>query len=122
MSSGDSGTPDASDAPLQLHIRRIIFEKFNDPDLRFTNDQILEELRKGGIVDASCDSCDVEPEFELVCSSGLARNIAQNFNTIWLKLFDVLEEVRCGMCSRTIHVAASEERKCPNPDCGAALG
>ena len=107
--------------PIQLQIRQIIFEKFNDPDLRFTNDQIFDELQKRGAVDDSCDICDIESEFNQMCKSGLARNIAQNFNTIWLKIFDVLEEVHCISCSNTIHLAKSEDSKCPNPECGAVL-
>lgn len=112
---------DGNSLPLRLQIRRVIFEKFNDPDLRFTNDQIFEELQGSGVIDDSCDICDIESEFDHICRSGLARNIAQNFNTIWLKIFDVLDEVHCSACSSTVHIAKSEEHRCPNPGCGAAL-
>jgi len=30
--------------PITTNIRRVIFENFNDADLRFNNDQILEIL------------------------------------------------------------------------------
>ena len=114
----DVADGDDDAVPIQLQIRKVIFEKFNDPDLRFTNDEILDVMRAG---DDVYDTCDVEHEFESLCKSGLARNIAQNFNTIWLKLFDVVDETRCDSCSRTIHLGRAEERRCPNPKCGVPL-
>jgi hypothetical protein len=32
--------------PVVLQIRKIIFEKFNDVDIKFTNDEIFEILKK----------------------------------------------------------------------------
>ncbi len=32
--------------PIQIQIRKIIFEKFNDPELRFTNDEIFDLVKK----------------------------------------------------------------------------
>ena len=39
--------------PLELQIRNIIFEKFNDIDLKFTNDDIFEILKSEGDLDPS---------------------------------------------------------------------
>lgn len=131
--AGDShGTAGADDAPattasgnnaagLGLEMRRTIFENFNDFELRFTNDEVLDIMRKKGVVDDACDVCDVESDFVSLCESGLVRNIAQNCNTIWLRLFDVVDEMKCGACSQTIHLGRAEERACPNPGCGAPL-
>ena len=108
-------------AALSLEMRRTIFENFNDLELRFTNDEVLDIMRKKGVVDDACDVCDVESDFVSLCESGLVRNIAQNFNTMWLRLFDVVDEMKCGACSRTVHLGGAEERACPNPGCGAPL-
>ena len=32
--------------PITLQIRKIIFEKFNDVDTKFTNDEIFETLKQ----------------------------------------------------------------------------
>ncbi len=108
---------------VQMQIRKIIFERFNDTDLRFTNDEIFGIMHdEGGVPDGGpCDVCDVEDEFVSICKSGLVRNIAQNFNTMWFRLFDVVDELQCGLCSNTIHLGRAEERRCPNPGCGAPL-
>ncbi len=112
----DAG-PSASGTPVQLQIRRIIFEKFNDTEARFNNDQILEEMRRGGGVGADCTVDDLEPFFEGVCKEGLVRNIAQNLTTIWFKLFERMEEIRCGSCGLAVHMGGAEPRVCPNPGC-----
>lgn len=117
--ASDSST-DAS-AALGLEMRRTIFENFNDLELRFTNDEVLDAMRKKDVVNDACDVCDVESDFVSLCESGLVRNIAQNFNTMWLRLFDVVDEMKCGACSQTVHLGRAEERACPNPGCGAPL-
>ena len=103
--------------PIALQIRKIIFEKFNDVDTKFTNDEIFEILKSGGDVDPSWIIDDTEPFINELCDSGLARSIAQNFTTIWLKLFDPVEQLRCNACDRNVHLGTSEERICPNPSC-----
>ena len=107
--------------PIALQIRKIIFEKFNDTDIRFTNDEIFEILKQNGDVDSSWIVDDVESFFNDICDSGLARNIAQNFTTIWLKLFDPLEKLHCNSCSQEVYLGASEDRVCPNPSCESSL-
>ena len=76
--------------PLELQIRKIIFEKFNDIDTKFTNDDIFEILKSEGDINPSWIIDDTESLFNDLCDSGLVRNIAQNFTTIFLKLFDTL--------------------------------
>ena len=107
--------------PIPLQIRKIIFERFNDVEARFTNDEIFEILVKNGDMDPSWMIDDVEYMFNDMCDSGLARNIAQNFTTIWMKLFDPVESVHCNSCNLDVHMGGSEDSTCPNPACGAPI-
>lgn len=107
--------------PIPLQIRQIIFERFNDVDARFTNDEIFEILVKNGDIEPSLMIDDVESMFNDMCNAGLARNIAQNFTTIWLKLFDSMDSIHCNSCNLDVHVGRSEDRTCPNPVCGAPI-
>ncbi|MDC0450583.1 hypothetical protein OAL59_01450 [Nitrosopumilus sp.] len=107
--------------PIQLQIRKIIFEEFNDIDTKFTNDQIFEILKSNGDIDSSWIIDDTEFLFNDLCDSGLIRNIAQNFTTIFLKLFDTVEKLHCNSCSNDIYVGTSEERTCPNPSCKSSI-
>ena len=108
-------------SPIQLEIRKAIFEKFNDPDGKFTNDEVFETLQKQGTIDSSLTIDDVEKYFIELCDSGLVRNIAQNFTTMWLKLFEPLEKILCGACGMEIYMAKSEDRICPNPSCKSTV-
>ena len=85
--------------PLELQIRKIIFEKFNDVDTKFTNDDIFEILKSEGDINPSWIIDDTESLFNDLCDSGLTRNIAQNFTTIFLKLFDPVEKFHCNSCN-----------------------
>ncbi len=107
--------------PIVLQIRSIIFEKFNDVDTKFTNDEIFEILQKNEDIDSSWIVDDVEPFFNEICDSGLVRNIAQNFTTIWLKLFDPVEKLHCSSCSYDVCLGMSEEKICPNPSCKSSI-
>ncbi len=107
--------------PIILQIRKIIFEKFNDVDTKFTNDEIFETLKENGDINTSWIIDDVEPFFNEICDSGLARNIAQNFTTIWLKLFDPVEKLHCNACNYDIHLGTSEKRICPNTSCKSSI-
>lgn len=107
--------------PIVLQIRKIIFEKFNDVDTKFTNDEIFEILKSNGDIDPSWIIDDSEVYFKEICDSGLARNIAQNFTTMWLKLFDPIEQLRCDACGSDVYLGTSEERVCPNPSCKSTL-
>ena len=107
--------------PIALQIRKTIFEKFNDTNERFTNDEIFDILKQNGDIDSSWIVDDIEPYINEICDSGLTRNIAQNFTTIWLKLFDPIEKLHCTSCDQDIHLGSSEERTCPNPSCKSSL-
>ena len=107
--------------PIVLQIRKVIFEKFNDVDTKFTNDEIFEILKENGDTDPSWIIDDVESFFNEICNSGLARNIAQNFTTIWLKLFDPAEKLHCNACNHDIYLGTSEKRICPNPSCKSSI-
>ena len=107
--------------PIELQIRKIIFEKFNDVDSKFTNDEVFEILKEQGDIDPSWIIDDVELFFNNLCDSGLARNIAQNFTTIWLKLFDSMEKLHCNNCDNDVYLGPSEERVCPNPSCKSSI-
>ena len=39
--------------PITTSIRRIIFENFNDADLKFNNDQVFEILKQNEKIDPS---------------------------------------------------------------------
>ena len=107
--------------PIQLQIRKIIFEKFNDPEVKFTNDEIFESIKKNGDINPSWIIDDLEPFIQEICDNGLTRNIAQNFTTIWLKIFDAVEKVHCKSCNNDVYLGNSEDRICPNPDCKAVI-
>jgi hypothetical protein len=107
--------------PIELQIRKIIFEKFNDVDTKFTNDDIFEILKSQGDVNPSWIIDDTEYLFNDLCDSGLVRNIAQNFTTIFLKLFNLVEKFHCNSCNHDIYLGTSEERVCPNTSCKSSI-
>ena len=107
--------------PIQLQIRKIIYEKYNDVNTKFTNDEIFETIKQGGDFDSTWIIDDLEPYINEICDSGLARNIAQNFTTIWLKLFDPVKKFRCNSCNQEIYLGESEKQECTNPSCKAKL-
>ena len=107
--------------PIELQIRKIIFEKFNDVDTKFTNDEIFEILKSEGDIDPSWIIDDTESLFHDLCDSGLVRNIAQNFTSIFLKLFDPVEKFHCNACNNDIFLGISEERLCPTSSCKSTI-
>ncbi|MGI0061797.1 MAG: hypothetical protein ACREBA_05015 [Nitrosotalea sp.] len=109
-----------SNAVLPLQIRKIIFEKFNDTNVRFTNDEILELLKNNGL-DSSVTIDDVEQYFNQLRDAGLIRQIAQNFTTNHYKLFDVVEKIKCNSCNQEIYLGKLEPRVCPNSECKATI-
>jgi len=106
---------------IQIQIRKIIFEKFNDPEVRFTNNEIFEIIKKNGDIDPSWIIDDMELYFKEICDNGLTRNIAQDFTTMWFKLFETVEKFHCNSCNNDVYLGNSEERICPNPDCKATI-
>jgi hypothetical protein len=107
-------------AVISLQIRKIIFEKFNDINLKFTNDEIFELLKNNGI-DSSVTIDDLEEHFNQLRDGGLIRQIAQNFTTRWYKLFDVIEKIKCNSCNQEIYLGKLEPRVCPNSECKTAI-
>ena len=102
-------------------IRKIIFENFNDTDVRFNNDQILEFLKKNKDFNQFMVIDDLETEFKNIEDAGLVRCIAQNFTTQWYKLYDDVEEIHCDSCNNDVYLGKDESRICPNPECSANL-
>ncbi|MGI0069517.1 MAG: hypothetical protein ACREA3_08180 [Nitrosotalea sp.] len=111
-------TTQTSSVPLQ--IRKIIFEKFNDQDLRFTNDEIFENLKNDGL-ESSLTIDDMKPYFKQLHDEGLIRPIAQNFTTQWYKLFEIVEQFNCKACNQEIYLGKLEPRICPNSACKATF-
>ena len=106
---------------IELQIRRIIFDNFNDLDIRFNNDQILEFLKKNNNFDQSITVNDLENEFKKLEDDGLVRCIAQNFITRWFKLYDNVEKLNCNSCKNDIFLGKDESRICPDPKCSATI-
>ena len=105
---------------IPLKIRKIIFDKFNDTNLRFTNDEVFELLKRDGL-DNSLTIDDMEPYFKQLHDEGLIRPIAQNFTTQWFKIFDVVEKHNCKSCNQQVYLGKLEPRVCPNPQCKASI-
>ena len=111
----------ADNPPIVTSIRKVIFENFNDDDLRFNNDQIFEILQQNKVIDSSLTIDDMEVYFKELCDSELLRNIAQNFTTQWFKLFEPLEKIQCNSCKKESYLTASENRVCQNSSCGSTF-
>jgi len=105
---------------IALLIRKIIFEKFNDTNQRFTGDEIFETLKTLDI-DKSLTIEDTKPFFNQLHKDGLLRPIAQDFTTQWFKLFAEVEKIKCNKCNLEIYLGKLEDRICPNPACKAAI-
>ena len=104
-----------------LQIRQIIFENFNQIDLRFNNDEIFELLKKNENFDHNQTIDDLENDFQKIEDDGMIRCIAQNFTTKWFKIFDDVEKIQCGSCKNDIYLGKEESRICPDVDCNANL-
>jgi len=109
------------DIPITTSIRRVIFENFNDTDLRFNNDQIFEILKQHEMIDQSLTIDVMEVHFKELCDTEILRNIAQNFTTQWFKLFEPIEKIQCNSCKKESYLTSSENRICQNPSCGSTF-
>jgi len=107
--------------PIPLQIRKVIFDKFNNLDARFNNDQIFTILQETDDFDKSLTIDDMAEDFKEISNSGLARIIAEDFTTIWFKLFEILEKLHCNSCGNDILMSKSEKQICPNPDCKSTI-
>ncbi len=86
-----------------------------------THDSIFEILKETGDINPSWIIDDIESFVNDVCDSGLARNVAQNFTTIHLKLFDTVEKLHCNACNHDVFLGKSEDRVCPNSSCKSSI-
>jgi len=107
--------------PITTSIRRVIFENYNDVDLKFNNDQVFEILNQDEKIDPSLTINDMEVYFKELCDAEILRNIGQNFNTQWFKLFELIEKIQCGSCKKESYITSSENRICQNSSCGSSL-
>jgi hypothetical protein len=103
----------ALSTPVLLQIRKIIFNKFGDTNLRFTNDEIFDILKTQDIA-KSLTIDDMKPFFDKLHQDVFLRPIAQNFTTQWFKLFGEVEKTNCNSCNNEIHIGKLEERICPS--------
>ena len=106
---------------IELQIRRIVFDNFNDLDIRFNNDQILEFLKKSDGFDQTITVDNLEDEFKKIEDDGFVRCIAQNFTTKWFKLYDDIEKIHCSSCNSDVYLGKDESRICPNHECKVNL-
>ena len=102
-------------------IRKVIFDNFNDVDIRFNNDQVLELLKKDETIDQTITIDNLESQFAKIEDDGLVRCIAQNFTTKWFKLYDSMEKISCISCHNDVFLGNDESRVCHNHECGAKL-
>ena len=109
------------DIPVTIDIRKVIFENFNDLDLKFNNDQIFEILKQNKNIDQSLTIDDMEIYFKELCDAKLLRNIAQNFTTQWFKLFELFQKIECKSCKNENYLTSSEKMICQNQKCSATL-
>ena len=107
--------------PITTSIRRVVFENFNDVNLKFNNDQIFEILKQNEKVDPSLTIDDMEVYFKELGDAEILRNIAQNFTTQWFKLFEPIEKIQCSSCKKESYIISSEDRICQNSSCGSTL-
>lgn len=101
-------------------IRKIIFDNFNDTDVRFSNDEMLGYLNQIDQYKSMDDVLDFEDVLLDMEKSHTLRPIAQNFNTRYYRLWDPLEPATCKACGLVTYFAPNEEGKqCPK--CGATM-
>ena len=106
---------------LMSQIRKVIFDNFNDVDIRFNNDQVLELLKKDETIDQTITIDNLESQFAKIEDDGLVRCIAQNFTTKWFKLYEKMEQLNCSSCNGVVFLGSGESKICYNNECGATL-
>ena len=65
---------------ILTQIRKIIFDNFNNIDVRFNNDQILELLRKDQNFDQSITIDDLETEFLPLYCNWITSNLLPKYD------------------------------------------
>ena len=107
--------------PITTSIRKVIFENYNDVDLKFNNDQVFEILKQDEKIDPSLTINDMEVYFKELCDAEILRNIGQNLTTQWFKLFELIEKIQCSSCKKESYIISSENKICQNSSCGSTL-
>ena len=107
--------------PITTSIRKVIFENYNYVDLKFNNDQVFKILKQNEKIDPSLTINYIEVYFKELCDAEILRNIGQNFNTQWFKLFEPIEKIQCSSCKKESYIISSENRICQNSSCGSTL-
>jgi len=107
--------------PITTSIRKVIFENYNDVDLKLNNDQVFEILKQNEKIDPSLTINDMEVYFKELCDAEILRNIGQNLTTQWFKLFELIEKIQCSSCKKESYIISSENRICQNSSCGSTL-
>lgn len=102
-------------------VRKIIYENYNNTDVRFSNDEILAHLLELDTYRGmDLDVLDFEELLLEMETSGMLRPIAQNFNTRYFRLWGPVERTSCKDCGNATFFVPSEEGKiCPK--CKAKL-
>jgi len=77
--------------PIPNQIRKLIFEKFNDTELKFNNDEIFEILKNNGDIDKSWTIDDMEKYFKEICDSGLGSALTDILIPILIEFLLSLE-------------------------------
>ena len=106
---------------ITTSIRKVIFENYNDVNLKFNNDQVFEILKQNEKIDPSLTAIDMEVYFKELCDAEILRNIGQNLNTQWFKLFEPIEKIQCSSCKKENYVISSETKICQNSSCGSTI-
>jgi hypothetical protein len=102
----------AAKADIAGDIRRILYDNYNDTDVRFSNDEILEHLNKQEHYrKAELDVLDFEDVLLGMETSGLLRAIAQNFNTRYFRIWAPLAGITCSACGFVSYYSDAEEKK-----------
>ena len=102
-------------------IRKIMFENYNDTEIRFSNDDIIGFLAAiDRYKSVELDVLDFEDVLLEMERSGLLRPIAQNFNTRYYRLRAPLQSIPCRACDETSFYAAIEDVKAC-PACGSSV-
>jgi len=101
-------------------INKIIFDNFNDTDIRFSNDEIMYHLKQLESYKELDDVLEIEDVLLEMEKSGMLRPIAQNFNTRYYRLWNILEQASCKECSWLCYFGKSDEGKACT-QCGAKM-
>mgnify|MGYP001774584118 CR=1 FL=1 len=93
-------------------VRRVIYEQYNNTDIRFSNDEILQHLSETDKYRSmDLDVLDMEETLLEMERTGALRPIAQNFNTRYYRLWAPLQSMTCSSCGAVSHYSENEDGK-----------